>query len=65
MPETHHLACICCPATVTGPPVALEPWIVLEDAPGWGICEPCYMAIAATAIQQRITAFVSTWRGGL
>ena len=63
MAESRHLACICCPATVTGPPEALEPWISLEEAPGWGLCECCYTIIAAQAIQHRIASFLATWRG--
>lgn len=63
MPEPLHLACICCSATVTGPPEALETWIALEDAPGRGICEPCYTAIAARAIMRCIADFLASQTG--
>ncbi|MFH1033827.1 MAG: hypothetical protein V1806_04915 [Pseudomonadota bacterium] len=59
MPELQHLACICCPATVSGPPEALEPWIALEDAPGRGICEACYTALAFRAITRCIVDFLA------
>jgi hypothetical protein len=59
LPESLGCACIVCASTVSLPQV-LDSWILLEDAPGHGLCEDCYLRLAAAAINREIALFLAT-----
>lgn len=54
--------CIACGSVVSQPQV-LGDWILLDDAPGHGLCEDCYLRIAAAAINREIALFLATAPG--
>jgi hypothetical protein len=62
MPEPLRCTCIAC-ASVVSQPQVLEDWILLDDAPGHGLCEDCYLRIAAAAINRQIASFLATRPG--
>lgn len=51
--------CISCRSVVSQPQVLVN-WILLDDAPGHGLCEDCYLRIAAAAINREIALFLAT-----